>query len=163
MAAPTTIQPEVRPTRGKVRIDTAAPRNTQDDDTRLYVEAKRSGNTFSASLTFVVPGAKSQTSDDHVPIRDYFSVLADIWRRDTAAFSTFAQKQRHEAYRAIIALHERAIPYMLLDMRDNNAPWYIALEQITRESPPIPSGYPSNFWGEKEAWIRWGRAAGYNV
>ncbi len=98
-----------------------------------------------------------------IPLREHLAKLARWWHKDTDAYSLFAQKQRHEAYQSILAYKDEAVRFMLEDLRDNDGFWYVALHQITDAEPPIPSGFASDFYGEKEAWLRWGRAHGYSV
>ena len=55
---------------------------------------------------------------------------------------------------------EQALVYILEDFRDRGGHWEMTLAEITDESPPVPSGYPMNALGTKEAWLQWGRDRG---
>ncbi len=94
------------------------------------------------------------------PVREVFSVLTDWWHEATDALSSPDQKARHPAHQRIVAMGHEAVPYILEELRDRGGHWYMALAEITHEMPPIPTGFPSNVRGEKEAWLRWGREQG---
>ena len=95
--------------------------------------------------------------DEVVSLSDHIAKLLRWWHRDTDGYSLFEQKQRHEAYQTILSYREKAVRYMLEDLRDNDGFWYVALHEITGAEPPIPDGYTTDFFGEREAWLQWSR------
>ena len=89
-----------------------------------------------------------------------FNALADWWHEGTDALSSLNQKAAHRAHRKIVAMGEQVVTYILEDLRDRGGHWEMTLAEITHESPPIPSGYPMNAIGTREAWLQWGKDRG---
>ena len=98
--------------------------------------------------------------DQTIDTRHSFNALADWWHEGTDALSSLNQKAAHRAHRRIVAMGEQVVTYILEDLRDRGGHWEMALAEITHESPPIPSGYPMNAVGTREAWLQWGRTRG---
>lgn len=92
--------------------------------------------------------------------RHLFNTLAEWWHEGTDALSSLNQKAAHRAHRRIVAMGEQVVPYILEDLRDRGGHWEMTLAEITHESPPIPTGYPMNALGTREAWLQWGRDQG---
>jgi hypothetical protein len=67
----------------------------------------------------------------------------------------------HPAYQKIIGLGEAAIPLILQDLSANGPDdWFWALTAITDENP-IKKEMAGNMAAMTEAWLQWGRNAGY--
>lgn len=92
--------------------------------------------------------------------RRLFNALAEWWHEGTDGLSSLNQKAAHRAHRRIVEMGQRVVTYILEDLRDRGGHWEMTLAEITHESPPIPSGYPMNALGTKEAWLQWGRDRG---
>jgi hypothetical protein len=67
----------------------------------------------------------------------------------------------HPAYQKIIGMGEPAIPLILKDLEKNGPnDWFWALTAITDENP-ITQDIAGNMAAMTEAWLQWGRNAGY--
>ena len=67
----------------------------------------------------------------------------------------------HLAYQKIIGMGELAIPLILKDPAVNGPnDWFWALTAITDENP-ITKKIAGNMAAMTEAWLQWGRKAGY--
>ncbi len=92
--------------------------------------------------------------------RRLFNALAEWWHEGTDGLSSLNQKAAHRAHRRIVAMGDQVVTHILEDLRDSGGHWEMTLAEITHESPPIPSGYPMNALGTREAWLQWGTARG---
>jgi hypothetical protein len=66
----------------------------------------------------------------------------------------------HPAFREIISLGTAVVPLMLRDLQERPRLWVWALPEITG-ADPVPPGERGNIANMSEAWLRWGRAHGY--
>ena len=93
-----------------------------------------------------------------LPARDLparFRALAEQWKAETGMLSFHEQKAQHPAYGEIIAMGERAIPLILLELRERPYRWFAALRELTGENP-IPPEAAGNFEEGVAAWLKWG-------
>jgi hypothetical protein len=114
------------------------------------------GQLVSVILQPVPSGAAG--SDEY--LAEEFHRLSNEWKDATGHFSNIAQKVRHPAYQAIIAMGEKAIPLILCDLEATPNDWFVALEQITGEDL-IPESSYGDVEEMAKAWLRWGRQRGY--
>lgn len=90
-----------------------------------------------------------------------FAALAKHWRAETEFFSKVSKRVMHPAYQKIIGMGEHAIPLILQDLADNGPDdWFWALTAITDENP-INEKIAGDMAAMTEAWLQWGRNAGY--
>ena|ERR1700691_4114556 len=90
-----------------------------------------------------------------------FNKLAKIWKSDTELVSKASKKAMHPACQKIIGMGEAAIPLILKDLAANGPDdWFWALTAITDENP-ITEEMAGNMPAMTEAWLQWGRNAGY--
>jgi len=89
-----------------------------------------------------------------------FYILAEQWRRETGMLSSVSRKVKHPAYQKIIAMGEKALPFILRELRDHPANWFGALKAIAAESPVILDE-KHDLQKLREAWLRWGEERGY--
>jgi hypothetical protein len=82
------------------------------------------------------------------------------WLEETAFSSSLTLKVNHPAYRAIIAMGERAIPPILRDLERQPKLWGPALEAITGASPVSPDE-KGKMRRVAEVWLQWARENGY--
>lgn len=85
--------------------------------------------------------------------------LADEWKVDTAFTSSIPQQILHPAYQKIIGFGEKALPFLIDELRASDANWFWALNMITRENP-VKTEHNGNFSAMKESWLNWARAKG---
>ena len=64
--------------------------------------------------------------------------LADLWRKETGVYSSVSKKLQHPAYRKIIGMGDKALPWILRELQDHPAAWFEALRAIARQSPVPP-------------------------
>jgi hypothetical protein len=90
-----------------------------------------------------------------------FKKLAKAWKSETELVSKVTKRVMHPAYQKIIGMGESAIPLILKDLaRYGPDDWFWALTAITDENP-ISAEIAGNMVAMTEAWLQWGRNAGY--
>jgi hypothetical protein len=90
-----------------------------------------------------------------------FNRLAKAWKSETELVSKVTKRILHPAYQKIIGMGESAIPLILQDLAQNGPEdWFWALTAITDENP-IPENIAGNMLAMTEAWLQWGKRAGY--
>lgn len=91
-----------------------------------------------------------------------FRRLADEWEAETAVYSFVSQKTAHPTYRKIVNLGKEVIPHLIRDLlQDSPGYWSDALVELTG-ADPVPHN-AETFEDIAEAWVRWGRNAGYDI
>jgi hypothetical protein len=90
-----------------------------------------------------------------------FAELTAQWKKDTRHSSMTRKIVEHRAYRQIVAMGSKVVPFILADLEKTNAPWFTALREISGEN-----AVPFRAGGTKikemvAAWIAWGKAHGY--
>lgn len=85
-----------------------------------------------------------------------FSVLVDLWRKDTEFSSSPIDIIEHSAYREIVSWGARAVPLILRDLALNGGHWFQALQELTNENPVNPAD-AGRIKKMREAWLDWGR------
>ena len=93
-------------------------------------------------------------------IEEHFRRLERTWLAETAHLSSFPALVNHPAFREIIRLGEAVVPLMLRDLEERPRLWVWALPEITGVDP-VPVGDGGKIAQMSEAWLRWGRAHGY--
>lgn len=91
-----------------------------------------------------------------------FHILVERWKQETAHHSNIAKRALHPAYQEIIGMGERAIPFLLAELRREPDDWFWALHAITGANP-VPAESRGNLPAMAEAWIQWGIEKGYKV
>src|SRR5262245_40862212 len=90
-----------------------------------------------------------------------FEQLATSWKAKTKFLSNVVNKALHPDYQKIIGMGKDAIPLILKDLADNGPnDWFWALTAITDVNPITPE-IAGNMKAMTEAWLQWGRQAGY--
>lgn len=93
-------------------------------------------------------------------VEQRFAELATTWRQSTAASSSLAEMFLDPSYQRIIALGTAVVPSILRELRDRPHHWYWALEMITGANPVEPAD-EGDLRKMCDAWLEWGRGAGY--
>lgn len=92
-----------------------------------------------------------------------FNRLAKAWKSETELVSKVTKRIMHPAYQKIIGMGELAIPLILNDLSKNGPDdWFWALTAITDENP-IKDDIAGNMAAMTEAWLQWGKKAGYRA
>jgi hypothetical protein len=90
-----------------------------------------------------------------------FATLAAEWRAATGMHSSAARRAQHLAYQRIIGMGEGAVSLILGELRDRGPDdWFWALNAITGENPITPE-IAGDMRKMTEAWLQWGKTAGY--
>jgi hypothetical protein len=87
-----------------------------------------------------------------------FRQLADEWTRETRMTPTVRDMVMHRAYQQIIGLGPEVVPLILAELENRPAYWFWALTAITGEDPAAGL---QRFGEARDAWLAWGREAGY--
>jgi hypothetical protein len=89
-----------------------------------------------------------------------FQRRAALWRAETSHLSSTTAMCNHPAYQEIIQMGPAVVPALLRDLEREPDHWFWALQAITGASPvdPVDRG---NIDRMAQAWLRWGRANGY--
>jgi hypothetical protein len=97
----------------------------------------------------------------HLNAEQQFNRLARIWKSETELISKMSRKFMHPAYQKIIGMGEPAIPLILKDLAKHGPnDWFWALTAISDENP-ITEELAGNMVAMTEAWLQWGKRAGY--
>jgi hypothetical protein len=93
-----------------------------------------------------------------------FRRLQVQWQAETLVLSDPGKIMGHPAMRAIIALGEEVVPFILRDLQDKPSLLVWALPEITGENltpPRTEDGFLKlNVDAQIDAWLRWGREKG---
>ena len=90
-----------------------------------------------------------------------FQRCAAAWKRDTSHLSVEGEIATHEAYQSIISMGAPAIPLILEDLRQEPHHWFIALDELTGESPELTEEDYGSIDALSDAWVKWGKSKGY--
>ena len=80
--------------------------------------------------------------------------LADEWKAATLFTSSTQEMFLHPAYQKIIGFGEKALPFLIDELRSSDDYWFWALSMITREDP-VPAGLNGDYRAMKAAWLNW--------
>jgi len=91
-----------------------------------------------------------------------FEQLASKWKRETAVFSSDAQKMDHPSIRSVLRMGKAAIPLILRELENRPAWWFGVLQTLTG-SDPVPPNKKGLLDESAAAWVAWGKENGYEV
>jgi len=106
-------------------------------------------------------GFSSDPGEERVQtLEEKFQKLAGIWRAETCYLSSTTAIVNHPAYQEIIGLGPAVVPLVLGELEQRLGHWFAALRALTGANPmdPADQGKIRNI---AEAWLRWGKANGY--
>jgi hypothetical protein len=111
-----------------------------------------------ATRIFVVHEGQSITGTEAV-----FDQHFKQWKRDTGASSDIAKIITHPSYYRIIALGERALPFVFKSLQEGTGPWFVALDAMTAhiQSAPYRPVFRASARQLREEWLDWGRKHGF--
>ncbi|HKI38296.1 MAG TPA: hypothetical protein VKA46_40985 [Gemmataceae bacterium] len=93
-------------------------------------------------------------------LEEKFQQLAAIWRAETCYLSSTTAMVNHPAYQEIIGLGPSVVPLVLRELEQRPAQWFSALRALTGADPMDPADR-GKVRKIADAWLRWGRANGY--
>ena len=91
--------------------------------------------------------------------KEQFDRLVEQWRIETGMYSSITKKIAHPAYKRIIAFGEKALPWILIELRDRPSYWFAALQEIAKDAP-AGAGKFGDFKAARDAWLAWGTQKG---
>ena len=103
---------------------------------------------------------RAAAADVSAETKREFRRLAEEWKASHGPRSTLKTMSEHPAYRAIIALGEPAVSFLLEELARDPDWWFSALKAITGASPVRPEDR-GNLVKMAESWVEWGRSNGY--
>ena len=87
--------------------------------------------------------------------KDQFLFHCEKWREESVFLSSPSEMAKCEPYQEIIKMGEKAIPFIIDQLRSNDPDhWFFALSQITDEDPIAPENY-GNLKNMANDWISW--------
>lgn len=89
-----------------------------------------------------------------------FGRLASQWKKETRLLSSTDDIASHPSYQQIIGLGCESLPFIFDDLRRESSHWFWALSAITG-ADPVANQDRGNIPRMREAWLTWGRLAGY--
>jgi hypothetical protein len=102
-----------------------------------------------------IAGEVDGTQDEMIEMRR----LADAWKQENMFVSSLSQKIMHPAYQKLIGFGEKALPFIVGELRNSGGYWFWALSSISREDP-VPEEVRGNFPAMKQAWLDWAAERG---
>lgn len=90
----------------------------------------------------------------------YFADMANQWKRFNFYSVSSKIDANHPAYQRIIEMGEKAVPFILAELKKEPDHWFLALNSITKANPVSPSNQ-GNLEKMAADWIKWGVDHGY--
>lgn len=89
-----------------------------------------------------------------------FQALKKVWKKETAHLSSVSDIIAHRAYKEIIAMGDKVIPWILSEMAKSPDHWFAALFILTGYDVSASSnkGHIKRMTSD---WLRWGRERKY--
>ncbi len=100
-------------------------------------------------------------SKREISLEDEFQSCAAAWKRDTGHLSVEGEIASHQAYQSIIGMGAKAIPLILKDLMREPHHWFVALDELTGESPELLEEDRGSIEALSNAWVEWGKSKGY--
>jgi len=133
---------------------------SEDVEKKLQILAATSGCVDVSTYVQNLLIDKVQSLPPVPRLKEEFERLAEQWRRDTKYLSTAKRMAEHPAYRQIVALGHAIVPLILADLERTGDHWFSALRDITGANP-VPEASRGRISEMAQAWLKWGRAQGY--
>lgn len=84
----------------------------------------------------------------------HFLQLKDKWKSETQYFSSSSSIFENSAYKEIINLGGKTIPWIIRELKKTDDHWFYALKKITGKNPVNPKNF-GIISRMKEDWIQW--------
>jgi hypothetical protein len=107
-----------------------------------------------------IPKAETPAQPSAETVEERFRRLEALWTAATGYLSSYTEIVEHPAFREIFRLGDAVVPLLLRDLEKRPRLWVWALPEITG-ADPVPPGDAGNIARMSEAWLRCGRASGY--
>jgi len=93
-------------------------------------------------------------------VEERFRRLEATWMAEVGHHSSTTKLVNHPAFQEIIRMGNAVVPFLFRDLEQRPRLWVWALADITG-ADPVPVSDRGNIVKMSEAWLRWGRANGY--
>ncbi|MFL0161959.1 hypothetical protein [Aquirufa salirivi] len=87
-------------------------------------------------------------------LKKRFDFFNSIWKNETIFSSSISEITNNSAYRSIIGLGQDILPFIINDLKINDAHWFYALEALTGQNP-IKEYHKGIVPLMKKDWIEW--------
>jgi hypothetical protein len=94
------------------------------------------------------------------PVVTKFARLVSEWENGRPKGANVSSMSMHRAYQHIIGMGVAAVPLILAELSKKSGHWFWALHAITGENP-VPHEAEGKIKLMTEAWLKWGKEAGY--
>ena len=91
-----------------------------------------------------------------------FELLARQWEAETFFESSPYRMASNPAYKRIIGMGWKAVPFILARMASKSGFWFEALYAITGDQP-VPPSHAGDIDAMRRDWLSWGRRNGYSI
>jgi len=92
-------------------------------------------------------------------IKPEFENLVKVWKKATVHYSFVRQKIVHPAYLRIVGMGEKAIPFILQELKERpSASWFPALEAISGNDAAQAAKTVDE---AVQSWLNWGKQQSY--
>lgn len=98
--------------------------------------------------------------DHSETVTSRFERLRNAWLRAVSDVSSLDDIVDDASYQEIISMGHSVVKHILEDLIKSPKPWFYALYEITGKSQ-IPESSAGNMREMADAWIEWGKTAGY--
>lgn len=93
-------------------------------------------------------------------VKSRFERLRDTWLLAISDVSSLDDIVDDASYQEIISMRDSVVEHILEDLMKSPKPWFYALYEITGKTQ-IPESSAGNMRKMTDAWIEWGKKAGY--
>jgi len=90
-------------------------------------------------------------------LKKRFDFYNSIWKSETIFSSSITEITNNSAYRSIIGLGQKVIPFIIDDLKATDNHWFYALEALTGQNP-IKENHKGIVPLMKNDWIEWAKA-----
>jgi len=98
---------------------------------------------------------KIEVVGEDVEARQLFERFYEDWKGDTLMSSNLTAILTHPAYYKIIAMGKRALPFIFESLANGTGPWFVALEAIVIDNPPIYPEHAHDNRLVRKDWLEW--------
>ena len=114
-------------------------------------------------LKYFVKSKRTSLEAHEAVVEDFageFYKYSRAWEEEIGGVSSLSEITGNMNYLRIIAMGERALPFIFAELSKRPAPWFVALRAITRNDR-VGADYPGDFRKKGMAWLEWGKKNGY--
>ncbi len=91
-----------------------------------------------------------------------FDDYKSTWEEETIFSSSISEITNNTAYRTIIGLGQKVLPFIIDDLKKNDNHWFYALEALTGQNP-IKENHKGIIPLMRDDWLKWAEDNNINV